>query len=418
MKQYQQYSQKVRKIIDEVKSSNEPVLIFGAGRAGWYILKVLEHFNIKVAGFIDNNNNGKYEGYDVLTPGSYKNHPKSHIFLGVFKPNSSDKVAQQLRSFGFVGIKQGMDAFLFYYYEQVVKRNCDMAILADSIAILFENYEEKPDHYGYTAHGNFVAPFTTVNITQKCSLDCIDCGQLIPYYKSPVNFSAETIFSDVKQYAKAFDLVPEVSLHGGEPLMNKQMGEICEAVATIPNIVFVSFVTNGTIVPSLKTITSLSRSGAALQQSDYKELSPKQNEVFELCREYKVYSDIDYTTESRMWDRYAPTKKYNRSDEENNKVYVDCVNSKICCQIMDGELHRCAHSMHSARLGRIPKMDGDAVQLNRDESEDEKLVSEIRGFFTRKNALGACEHCDPNGSIDVIPALQLEKKQIIKIRSI
>lgn len=409
MKQYQHYIKVVDDTVTKIKNSGGSPLIFGAGRAGWYILKVLEHYNVEIKGFADNNEckHGEYEGYTVASPESYaEEFSGSHLLLGVFRADTSEILREKLGQSGFENIDYEMDAFLFVYFHSVVKRKCDAEVLANSIHVLFENYDEEPDHYGYTQNGHFVSPFVTSNITQKCSLHCKDCGQLIPYYKSPVDFSVETVVNDIKQYAQAFDVVPEVSLHGGEPLMNKQMAQICEAVATIPNVVFVTFLTNGTILPSTETIRALSKSGASLQQSDYKELSPKQNAIFDLCRDYNVYSDIVYTISSHMWTRSAPTKQHNRSDEENNKVYSECVQSTLCCQLMDGELHRCAHSMHSTRLRHIPKLEGDFIRL--DEGNDEHVISNIREFLTRKYALGACDHCDPKACTIVEPAIQLE----------
>jgi|GEM_PF-2420736 len=412
MKQYQQYIQIVEEYINRINSSGEKVIIVGAGRAGWYILKVLEHYGVVIEGFSENNEckYGQYEGYNVTSPSDYIDEfSNASMFIGAFKPNTSDILNKQLKALGFKNVNYAMDAFLFMYFHVVVKRNCDKEILAKSIAILFENYKEKPDHYGYTKSGYFVSPFVVSNITQKCSLHCKDCGQLIPYYKSPVDFSVETVVSDIKNYAQAFDVVPEISIHGGEPLMNKQVAKICEEVSSISNIVFVSFLTNGTILPSTETITALSKSGAVLQQSDYKELSPKQNEIFDLCRDNNIYSDIVYTIASQMWTRSSPTKKHNRTPDINDEIYTKCVNSNICCQLMDGELYRCPHSMHSTRLSIISKIEGDFIQLNRNANEKKQLINDIRGFFTRNNALGACDHCDPSGGIEVLPAIQLEK---------
>jgi MoaA/NifB/PqqE/SkfB family radical SAM enzyme len=410
--QSQRYLQQTEDEIARISASGEPVYIFGAGRAGWYIIKVLQHFGINVEGIIDNNEEklGVYADIPVQKPISIlADNPKVTVLLGIFRPDSAKSVQEQLEVHDKAGVSHMMDAILFTYYHSVVKRDCDMDILAESIAVLFENYKEPVDHYGYTQSGYFVSPFVTSNITQKCSIDCQDCGQLIPYYKTPVNFSAEAIAADIKQYAKAFDVVPEMSLHGGEPLMNKQLADICREVSKIPNIVFVSFLTNGTIVPSTKILEALSDCGAVLQQSDYKELSPKQSQIFELCAEYGVYSDIVYTTASGNWMRMPETKKHNRTKELNDEIYSECVNSKLCCQIMDGELHRCPYSMHSTRIGRIPKIEDDHVKLLRTSNEDASLVDDVRAFLTRKDALSACDYCDPRNSVEVKPAIQIVK---------
>jgi hypothetical protein len=122
-----------------------------------------------------------------------------------------------------------------------------------------------------------------------------------------------------------------------------------------------------------------------------------------------VYSDIVYTTASGNWMRMPETKKHNRTKELNDEIYSECVNSKLCCQIMDGELHRCPYSMHSTRIGRIPKIEDDHVKLLRTSNEDASLVDDVRAFLTRKDALSACDYCDPRNSVEVKPAIQIVK---------
>ena len=406
----EQYQKCIVSLVEQLRVRSEPIYIFGAGRAGWYVMKVLDYFHIPITGFLDNKTTQKtFENYPVFAPQEVGK--EKTVILGIFRPESVQIVMNQLISLGTKHIEYEMAAFLFIFFRNVVKRECDMTILANSIAVLFENYKEKPDNYGYTQKGYFVSPFVTSNITQKCSLDCQDCGQLIPYYKSPVNFSADTIVRDILQYSKAFDVIPEMSLHGGEPLMNKQIASICREVAKIPNIVFISFLTNGTIKPSDEVMNALATSGAALQQSDYRELSPKQATIFQLCSKYGVYSDIVYTTASGNWNRMPETKQHFRTEAHNNEIFNECVSSKICCQIMDGELHRCPHSMHATKIELIPKLEGDYVQLVRDEDDDEALVQEVRALLTRKHALNACDHCDPRNSVEVRPAIQLIKRR-------
>lgn len=420
MKKIHQYQSRVNELIEHFSAAKQPLVIFGAGKGGWYLLQVLKYFDIDVHGFIDNNESiwGSYEGYPVVSPKDYiAQVPDTEVVMGLFREKTVKQIQPQLIELGYADVIDCLDAFLFAYFEQVVKRNCDMEILAQSISVLFESYtEERPDHYGYTKNGYFVSPFLTSNITQKCSLECVDCVHLIPYYQSPVNYSAKSVYQDIKQYAQAFDVVPEISISGGEPLMNKEMADICDAISTIPNIVFVIFITNGTIVPSEKVVNALARNGASLQQSDYQELSPKNRAVTAVCRENNIFTDTVYTVESQMWYRRPEIKKYNRTAEENDNVYNGCIAQKICCHIMDGELHRCAHSIHAARLGKIPKYDDDFIELNAPEKSTEQLVSEIRTFFTRTTALGACDHCI-SPTLQVKPALQLDKrKKVIRIK--
>lgn len=409
----EQYQQEVLAYIEEIKDSGKPVIIFGASRGGWYAMKVLEHYGVTVNAFADNdpNKHGEYCNYDVYSPKDIAAiFPGAIVFLGVFTPNAADTIMEQLHVFNFYKIYYATAAFLFVYMTVVAGRICDKEVLAQSIHILFDNYSEGINHYGYTKDNYFVSPFVTGVITQKCSLRCKDCGQRIPYYKSPVHYSVESIVNDIQQYAKAFDVVPEISLHGGEPFLHPYITEIGKEVSRISNIVFVSFITNGTILPSDETLSRLATCGADIQQSDYGLLSKKQDEVFIACRRHNIYSDILYTNLNKMWTtRITSFRKYNRSPEENAMIYKKCISSKICCQIMDGELHRCPFSMHASHQGLFPRFNGDFVWLNEPNVPDEVLKANVRSFLTQKEALSVCDYCVPAGGSLVPPAIQLPK---------
>lgn len=418
MQQADQYQQEVLMYIKEIKNTGKPVVIFGAGRGGWYVMKVLEHYGVSINAFADNDpcKHGMYSNYFVHSPEDIaRKFPEALVFLGVFTPNAANMVREQLLKLNFHHIYYGLDAFLFVYLTVVTGRKCNKEVLAQSIHILFENYSAGPNHYGYNEENHFVSPFVTSVITQKCSLRCRDCGQLIPNYKSPVHFSVECIVNDIKQYAKAFDVVPEISLHGGEPFLHPDIQRICSEVATIPNIVYISFITNGTILPSDDTLRQLSACGADILQSDYGSLSKKQTKLFTACQEHNIYCEFVYTNPTKMWTRpAAPFRKHNRSVKDNNEIYKKCVSSKVCCQIMDGELHRCPFSMHASHQGSFPKVKSDFVRLNDPNMPDEILKEKIRSFLSQNIALSACDYCDPSNDIETPPAIQLPKKPRIK----
>jgi hypothetical protein len=219
----EQYQEGVTSLIDDIRGSERPVVIFGAGRAGWYIMKVFEHYGVPIMAFIDNNpeKQNVYDKYKVFPPKDIaERYPDAYVSIGVFVPDTAIVIKEHLQQIGFQDLHYNMAAFLFMYFVTVAGRNCDKGILAESIRILFENYKEGPTHYGYTKDNYFVSPFVTGVITQKCSLRCRDCAQFIPYYKNPVNLPIESVIDDLKQYAKAFDVVPEISLHGGEPFLH------------------------------------------------------------------------------------------------------------------------------------------------------------------------------------------------------
>jgi hypothetical protein len=414
MKESEHYQQTVLSRIEKVKASGDPAVIFGAGRAGWYIMKVLEKYGVPIAAFCDNNPEKQttYCDYKVLSAQDVaRKHPGAHIFLGIFVPCTAGAVQRQLQDMQFRYVHCDMAAFLFVYFVAVAERSCDRNVLARSIHVLFENYLEGAIHYGHTKDGCYVSPFVTSVITQKCSLRCRDCAQLIPYYKAPVHFPTESVIEDLKQYAKAFDVVPEISLHGGEPFLHPELKRICREAASISNVVFISFVTNGTILLPEETLQEFSACGADVNQSGgYGLLSRKKDDLSEFFRSHGIYSETMFCSPTEMWVQAPPYRKHSRPAEENNRLYKGCVATKTCCQIMNGELHRCALSMHGSHQGLFQKFERDYVPLHGPGVSDSDLSARIRAFLDRDEALAVCDYCDPEGGVMVPPAIQLSKR--------
>lgn len=406
-----QYKQNLASHLEDIRTTGSPVVIFGAGRAAWYIMKVLEFYRVPIKAFADNDPSKQNVFYDypVLSPdGIAEAFPNAHVFLGVFMPGTAAAIQEQFVQFDARNVHFMMAEFLFIFFVDVAGRKCDEEVLAKSIEILFENYREGAIHYGLTKGNYFVSPFVTSVITQKCSLQCRDCAQLIPYYEKPVNFSVESVVDDLRRYAKAFDVVPEISLHGGEPFLYPDLQRLCREVAAIPNIVFISFITNGTILPSEEDLRQLSASGADVHQSGgYGALSRHQGALTEAFKRHSIYSDILYCSSSEMWTQAPPYVPHFRTDDDNDDIYRRCVSTNVCCQIMNGELHRCALSMHGMHQGLFPRDEKDFVLLRQDGRSADFVVEQIRTFISRDSALTVCDYCAQDGGTLVAPAIQL-----------
>ena len=409
----QEYRRTILTHVQNIFHSGKPALISGAGRAGWYIMRVLEFHGVTIAGFVDNDLTKRtgFCGYPVILPKEITLEPKPYLFLGVFLPKTGAAIRSQFESAGIREVFFDTAAFLYSYLVDVAGRNCDNETLAQSIFALFDNYLDGSEKYGFSQSGFFVSPFVTSVITQKCSLRCRDCAQLIPYYQKPVHFTPEVITRDIRRYASAFDVVPEISLHGGEPFLHPDLPEICRQVSEVSNVVFISFVTNGTILPSEETLKALADCGADVHISGgYGDLSTRREELAEALRRHGVYSDTLFCLPTEMWSQPAPVFSRARLHKENDAMYNLCVSTTICCQLMNGELHRCPLSMHATNQGKVPKNADDFVVLNTVDSNREKLICNIRSLVTRTEALTVCDYCDPESTVSVTPAVQLQQQ--------
>lgn len=53
----------------------------------------------------------------------------------------------------------------------------------------------------------FEAPFMSVFLTQRCTLQCVNCSDLIPYYRKPENFDCGKVLFCLKKYLTVVDSV-------------------------------------------------------------------------------------------------------------------------------------------------------------------------------------------------------------------
>ena len=395
-----------------VLASGGEVAIYGASKFGWFVRATALNRGLKVKSFLDQSAGPEFtefHGTPVQRAEDYFREDKeTPIVVCIFNDNVRQRVVIDLQKQGANVLDVDPYALLFCFFFEVASRSCDENEFARSIANLKRLYGIGKYAYGQIEEDLFVSPFVVGNVTQKCNLKCIDCGQYIPYYDDPKTFSVDNLVDEIASYCETVDLVPEVSLHGGEPFLHPKIGEICQELAKIPNLVFINLITNGTLYPKPENWKLFREAGVDIHQSDYRRISKRQAPIFELCDEHTIYCDINWTNEHEMWWRMPPVENYNRSKDENDEIYRKCVDSDICAQIIDGKLYRCPVAAHN--VTKHPNIVGvDYVNLS-DNSDRERRSEIVRSYLTKKDCLSACGYCDPFGAKLVKPALQLSPR--------
>ncbi len=191
--------------------------------------------------------------------------------------------------------------------------------------------------------------------------------------------------------------------------MHRQLAEIVHRVAEIPNLIFIDSVTNGTIVPKQRTLDALAENGACVIVSDYGTASSRAEEVAASCAENAIFVDYYRYTADADWGMQHPIIERKRAPAENDRIFRNCIaNASICCQIMDGKLHRCSFSNFTQNLGLIPFFENDCVDLER-QRNSENIRNEIRQLAFRKAALQACDYCPASSRGRIGAGIQVAK---------
>jgi MoaA/NifB/PqqE/SkfB family radical SAM enzyme len=397
------YRQKLDDILSSLNADNG-IVIFGAGRGGWYISRVLESFNIPVSYFVDNDSSkhGQYRGYPVVSPSdALSEFPDANILVGILNPKNLASVETQLSDLGYKNINTEIDTFLFSFFTQVVNREVDHDKYADSLELYFH---KSPEDYTTLLILSYM-------IIEKCLLNCQDCGAFVPENADPDTYDVDVIVRDIEKFCQAFDFVHHIALQGGEPFLHPKLVEITERVGKISNLLFVDYVTNGTVVPNKEKLETIAKNGYTVLISDYgPDASTKVKKLTDSFDVHEIHFDY-YLYEGTAWGKQFPIHPRERSRETNDDFYRKCISHKyMCMQIMDGQIHRCSFSNNASKLGFIDKFEEDFVSLN-DGKSDAEISEKILKLAYRKHALEACDHCPSMEREHVLAGIQIERKQ-------
>lgn len=392
----QTYRNQISALANEISGHNNRAVIVGAGRGGWYLAQAMAHHGVEVSTYADSDSgkHGFRNGKEILSiPSAIAKYPDAIFLPGVLNSGNLPAMQQMLRDAGAADVRYFMPQAVFCYFTEIKARNCNPSALAESFGKL----------YGDAGKTLVCSPSLSYVITQKCTLNCKDCGAFVPENAKPATFPASAIVEDIRKYCSAFDIVHHIALQGGEPFLHREIASIVEQISAIPNLLFVDIVTNGTIVPKPDVLETISRNGVCVIISDYGAASPKIAPLTEACKKSGIYVGY-YNYVGDAWGSQYPMRKRNRNTEANDAIFRYCVsNPMVCGQIMDGKFHRCSFSNFTEYLRLTPELEGDFVNLAALEFGDATLAQKIRAIALRGTALAACDYC-PGNERSFVPA--------------
>lgn len=383
--------------LEEVISTQKPVVLFGAMGMGVYAKKALDFLNVKLTCFCDNSISKQgtlVDGVPVLSPLQVKEtYPDAKIFICSFKPQNFEMIKNQLTELGFRDINR-KDVLYDVYVKNCSNRFTNPSD-ADQLLNVFRNPQDK-----------VILKLVNLVVTTKCTLHCKHCASLIPYFENPYNIDKNIIIHSIESLARSVDAIEELFLFGGEPLLHPDLEEICIEVSKIKNILRFYIITNGTILPKDSQIDIIKKCGFDLAISDYGELSRYKNEIIEIAKKHNIVLsvvDIDNT-----WLDLGNLKKRFRPQNENINIFKSCLNSpNPCYPLINGKFHICSRSGFGTEINAFGDNFEDYVDFSEGIGTDRKR-KEILNLFNKK-CIVACDCCDMALPQIVKPAIQTKK---------
>jgi organic radical activating enzyme len=248
----------------------------------------------------------------------------------------------------------------------------------------------------YSKDGLFLRSVDLV-VTEKCSLKCKDCSNLMQYYENPVNVEYDQLVSDFDELCQQVTHIFEVRLIGGEPFMNKDIYRILEYLYTKDNVSRIVVYSNAMIPIKPEYSSLIKNPKLVFSLTNYGDLAKNTPKVIaqleSLGASYRLH-------EPEYWTDSGIIENFNRSESEMRKLFEDCCGKNLLT-LSNGRLYRCPFSANADRLNAIPLNPKNFVSLSAGPEEIKKYTREIP-------YIPACNYCKGRSfdAPSIVPAIQ------------
>ena len=248
--------------------------------------------------------------------------------------------------------------------------------------------QDKVKHAIRQFDGKIVIPSIDVIVTEKCSLACADCANLMPYFKEPKNIDFEVICSSLEKIASVCDSILELRILGGEPFIVKDIDRIinyCTGKMKVAHKVVIY--SNATILPRPNAIKAMKHKNVFVEITDYGKLSRALDKTKALYDKEGILYQVEQLPDT--WDDSADIIKPDRSIEENQYIFDSCC-AKYLYTLMHGKLYRCPFS---ASLNYIDPNLGNAYDYVDCMLDDGSLKMRLETFIYSPRYVPSCTFC-------------------------
>lgn len=235
----------------------------------------------------------------------------------------------------------------------------------------------------------------------RCSLQCKNCGNLIPY-TDQVSYDSIKILSNL-EYVCEKVRIEKMQIQGGEPFTHKDIAKIVDACANMSNIEKIEISTNGTILPDEETIRVLAKHAGKVMVRfsvyDCVDGSLRQQKMDALMSKGVTVGSYNFMFSTGEWfDSGDYWQERNEDREQVKSIYKSC-NNRDCWTLADDEMACCGKILALRNLkkecGKDNVLDITSMRikqtdfLNELQEFDRKYIDEVPEI---------CAYCKPQNS--------------------
>jgi len=391
-------------IVGEIKKKQLPVVICGAGIVGKVLLSLCQKEGIAIECFCDSSikvAQSDFCGMEVIyTPDLKSKYKDATILISVAAIRD---VVNLLHSLGFLNwYAGGLLLEDFDVTQNELGAGIDYTKFAIENSILC--------HRGYLNPDQLFLRSIDLIITERCSLRCKDCSNLMQYYKRPKNCDTDMLLKSIDALCSVVDEVMDFRVIGGEAFMNRDWPIIVKRLTEETKARRVVLYTNGTIIPNRHDMRHLKNNKVLVIITDYGVLSKKVGQLIEIL---KTNGIAHYVLKIDGWLDCSSITPHNRGIEQKRELYRLCC-AKNMANLSDGKLFRCPYAANAARLSAVPDYKGDYIDLFQEPLDEANILEtkkKVSDYLFRKDCLETCDFCNgrPLSGVEVKPAVQVDK---------
>ena len=368
-------------------AKEDGVIIFGTGNCGAIAQLALKEANIHVIALSDNNIHRwgtKIDGVEVIPPEKIKSdYGKLPVLIAV--DLNFPYIRKQLNGLGITNV---FDCDFVFSKLDIDLKKCEQVTWSET------RFKQKIDLYMYSvlAHKNKDKTLRVDRIdlmlTEKCSLKCKDCANLMQLYAKPIDQDFDILIKSIDKFLNTVDHCREIRLLGGEPMMYKKVDLVAEHILKFKNFDQLKINTNGTIIPNEKKIKVFQDERVFFDISNYGKISRNVEGLVKLLEEKNIAHNAARVTE---WQDVGKIVKTNRTEQLNKEIFGNCcINRGIT--LLHGKLYLCPFSANATNLKAIKYADEEI--LNIDMYSKEELIKKIHKLYFETEFLEACKSCN------------------------
>ena len=226
-------------------SEDKKNILYGAGVIGEMCEFAFRNNNLKVDYFCDasiEKQGKKFKGIKILSPQELEKFKRNtNIFIS---NNYFPHLKKELNNKNFTNVFDCSDILTSTDFSKselsINPFKIERWVAFYNAMVKKENF--KKDKYLYVKS-------LDVQITEKCSLGCKDCSNLMQYYSKPKDSDYETLIRSINKFMNCVDEIYEFRVIGGDPFMNKEMHKIINHLSSFQKVKTIAIYTNARFVP-------------------------------------------------------------------------------------------------------------------------------------------------------------------------